>query len=272
MLAIAALVSIALVLLIGAFLWHEAWAVLRGAGWQRFFENDGWHPAESHFGIMPMLWATLLMATGALALAGPLGLACALFIKFYSPEKLKKFFRRVIGLMAGIPSVVYGFWGLTVLVPLITKIAPPGASLLAGSLILAMMVLPTIALMCEAALASVPSGHLVGAAALGMTKKGTIIYVVLPAIKNGIIGAVLLATGRALGETMAVIMVAGNIVQIPTTIFDPVRVLTANIAMEMAYAVGDHRASLFVSGLILILLTGFLAVISLHIQKNKYHA
>jgi phosphate transport system permease protein len=266
---VAAFATASLLLLISFFLWRHAWPMLSGEGWQRFFADQQWHPLEQQFGMMPMVAASLLMAVGALLLAGPLGLLCALFAHFYAPPALAKPFRRMIGLLAGVPSVVYGLWGLTVLVPLIAQWEPPGASLLAGILILAMMVLPTVALLCEAALRSVPANYQFGAAALGLTKKGMVLRVVLPSVRPNLIAAVLLGAGRALGETMAVVMVAGNIVQFPSRLFDPVRVLTANIAMEMAYAVGDHRASLFVSGLILIGLVALLAGLAFLVQKGS---
>lgn len=271
LLAALASVSAGVLLLIGVFLWLEAWPALRAGGWQRFVAAGGWHPLEQQFGMLPMLAGTVLLALGAVALAGLLGLACALFVRFYAPARAAVPLQRLLEMMAGIPSVVYGLWGLTVLVPLIAARAPPGASLLAGILIVAMMVLPTVALLSDAALRAVPSSYVAGAYALGMSKTGTVLQVVLPAARGGIIGAVLLAAGRAVGETMAVIMVAGNIVQLPSSVFDPVRVLTANIAMEMAYAVGEHRASLFVSGLVLILIGALLAAMAAPLAQRRVH-
>ena len=164
---------------------------------------------------------------------------------------LRRPYRRLIELLAGIPSVVYGFWGLVVLVPLIGAIHPPGPSLLAGIVILTIMILPTIALMADASLANIPQQYLRGAAALGLPRWATIRGVVFPAAKSGLFTGIILETGRAIGETMAILMVCGNVVQTPHSLFDPIRTLTANIAIEMAYALGDHRAALFVSGLVL---------------------
>ncbi len=271
-LAAAAIVTACLVLLVVIFLWRESWQVLHDGGWQRFFANEGWHPIDKHFGLTPMLWATLATGFGALLLAVPLGLASAIFSRFYAPAILLRPYRRIIALLAGIPSVVFGFWGLTVLVPIIARWEPPGASLLAGILILAMMVLPTVALTCEAALFSVPQHYLHGAAALGLTRKGVILQVALPSVKSSLIAGALLAAVRALGETMAILMVAGNVVQTPTSLFDSVRVLTANIALEMAYAIGDHRASLFVSGLVLISLVAILALLASHFGRAPFYA
>ena len=162
-----------------------------------------------------------------------------------------RLYRRLIELLAGIPSVVYGFWGLVTLVPLIARVRPPGPSLLAGILILTIMILPTITLMAHAALAGVPKHYLQGAAALGLSRWATIRGVVFPAARSGLFTGVILETGRAIGETMAILMVCGNVVRTPHSLFDPIRTLTANIALEMGFALGDHRSALFVSGLLL---------------------
>lgn len=241
----------AILLLIVLFLLRESWPALQRVEWQRFLIDAAWHPAEGLYGLAPMLWATLLSSIGALLLAGSLGVASALFCRFYAPSSIARPYRRLLAVLAGIPSVVFGFWGLTELVPLIARWQPPGASLSTAILILTLMILPTVAITADAALAAVPEGYLRGAAALGLSRSGTILGVALPAARGGIISGLLLAAGRALGETMAVLMVAGNVVQTPHSLFDPVRTLTANIALEMAYATGEHRAALFVSGLVL---------------------
>lgn len=253
-LAVAVLLGLVLLLLV-----REAWPVLGGRGWARFFSGDGWFPSSGQFNPLAMLWATLAASAGALLIAVPLGVLSAVFSRFYSPGWLVIPLRRVMALLAGIPSVVYGLWGLTVLVPLIARWEPPGASLLSAILILALMVLPTVALTSEAALAAVSAANLQGAAALGLNRNGIILGVTLPAARAGIVTGALLAAMRALGETMAVLMVAGNVVQTPASLFDPVRVLTANIALEMPYATGDHRAALFASGLLLMLIVTLLA-------------
>lgn len=254
-----ALGSATLVLLIAAFLLHESWPALADGHWRRFFNSPGWFPSSNELNLWPMLAATMLAMLGALLLAIPIGIASALFIVFLAPRRLAASYRRLIILLAGIPSVVYGLWGLTVLVPIITQWQPPGASLLAAILILALMILPTIVLTSDAALAAVPHDWLQGGHALGLTRKSVLLGIALPAARSGILGGILLAAARALGETMAVLMVAGNVVQLPHSLFDPVRVLTANMALEMAYATGTHRASLFVSALLLLLLVTLLA-------------
>lgn len=260
-----ALLAGAIVLLIAAFLVLESLPGLRRVGLGRFLTDSSWHPAaeaeRGQFNLLPMLVGTLLATAGAVTIATPLGICSALFCHFYAPPPLARAYRRLIELMAGIPSVVYGLWGLTVLVPLIARWQPPGASLLAAVVVLSVMVLPTIALVADAAVENVPREYLRAAAALGLSRWGTIRGVVLPAARSGLLTGVVLETGRAIGETMAVLMVCGNVVQLPRSVFDPVRTLTANIALEMAYALGDHRSALFVSGLLLlamiVVLVGF---------------
>ncbi|MCO6455929.1 MAG: phosphate ABC transporter permease subunit PstC [Pirellulaceae bacterium] len=246
----------AMVLLIAAFLVLESLPALRVVGLGRFLTDASWHPAaaadEGQFNLLPMLAGTLLATAGAVTVATPLGICSALFCHFYAPPRLARAYRRLIELMAGIPSVVYGLWGLTVLVPMIARWQPPGASLLAAVVVLSIMVLPTIALVADAAVENVPREYLRAAAALGLSRWGTIRGVVLPSARSGLLTGVVLETGRAIGETMAVLMVCGNVVQLPRSVFDPVRTLTANIALEMAYALGDHRSALFVSGLLLL--------------------
>jgi phosphate transport system permease protein len=246
-----ALLAAAIVLLILLFLTKESWPVLQHVKMTRFITDASWHPVQSLYLLTPMLSATLYSTLGAVLLAAPLGIGSALFSRYYAPSFLAIVYRRLIELLAGIPSVVYGFWGLTTLAPLIGHLHPPGVSLLTGILILSLMILPTVALTVDAALAAVPVAYIRGAVALGLSRWGLISGVALPAARPGITAGILLATGRACGETMAVLMVAGNVVEQPNSVFDSVRTLTANIALEMAYATGDHRAALFVSGMAL---------------------
>lgn len=269
-LAVLTAASALIILLIVGFLGMEAWPVLGGGNWLKFFSDDGWYPLENQFGLLPMLWATLVAGAGAILLAAPLGLGCAIFEKFYATKALAKAYRLLMALLAGIPSVVYGLWGLTVIVPLLAQWQPPGASLLAAILILGLMILPTVAVTSAAALSAVPNSYFHGAASLGLSRPGTIVGVAIPAARGGIIGGILLAVARALGETMAVLMVAGNVVQTPHSVFDSVRVLTANIALEMAYAVDQHRAGLFASGLLLTLLVLLLAWLAHRAQYHDY--
>jgi phosphate transport system permease protein len=266
-----AVISGAIVALIAVFLVAESAPVLRHAGIVAFFADPGWHPVDGQYNLTPMLVGSLLAMTGSVLVATPIGVLSAIFCHFYAPPFVARLYRRLIELLAGIPSVVYGFWGVVTLVPLIGWLHPPGPSLLAGIIILAVMILPTIALMADASLANVPRDYTRAAAALGLGRWATIRHVVLPAAQSGLFTGVILETGRAIGETMAILMVCGNVVRFPRTLFDPIRTLTANIALEMAYAMGDHRSALYVSGLVLILFIVALVVIAEMISKGHIH-
>lgn len=270
-LGLLALVAGVILLLVVAFLLRESWPVLSDAGPARFFTDGGWYPLEGQFGLLPMLFASLAASLGAVLLAGSLGVIGAVFLCFYAHPQIARLYRAIVALLAGIPSVVFGLWGLTVLVPLIASWQPPGASLFSAILILALMILPTIVLASASALEAVPRAWIHASAALGFTRAGLIFGVVVPAARHAILGGILLATARALGETMAVLMVAGNVVQNPTGLFEPVRVLTANIALEMAYATGAHRAGLFASGLLLTLLVLLLAGLAARLGREVRH-
>jgi phosphate transport system permease protein len=223
-------------------------------GLTAFATDPSWHPTAGTFNLMPMLAGTSLVALGATALAGPIGVISAVFCHHYAPTWLATSYRLLLRALAGIPSVVYGLWGLVVLVPLLTSIQPPGASLLAGILVLALMILPTVAVLADGAVARVPPALYQGGAALGIPRHRLILQIVLPSARSGLAAAIVMGVGRALGETMAVLMVTGNVVQFPTSAFSPIRSLAANIALEMAYAMNVHRSALFVSGLVLVLL------------------
>ena len=247
-----ALLTGAIVVLVAGFVLAGAVPALRSVGPLAFVTDPSWHPTEGTFGLLPMVVGTAVVTLGAVLVATPLGVLSALFCAWYAPDRVAGPYRRLIEVLAGVPSVVFGFWGLVVLVPLIAALRPPGTSLLAGVLIVGLMVLPTVALLSASAIEAVPADLVMGARALGLGTAATIRGVVLPAARSGILASIFLATARAIGETMAVLMICGNVVQIPSSAFDPVRTLTANIALEMAYAMGDHRSALFVSGLVLI--------------------
>ena len=268
LLRIASGIAAGMVLLILFFLLAESLPLLREVPAVRFVTDNSWQPTEGAYNLAPMLSGTLYAAGGALFLATPLGIASALFVAYYALPSAARIYRRLIELLAGIPSVVYGFWALTTLVPLINELHPPGASLLAGILVLTLMILPTVALTAHAALLAVPDEYLRGAAALGMSRWGIIRGVVLPAARMGVTAGIILAAGRAIGETMAVLMVTGNVVQRASTVYDPIRTLAANIALEMPYALGHHRAALFVSGLVLMLLVIALWSAAARIGRN----
>jgi len=269
----AALAAAAIVGLIVALLLVESIPAIRNLA-LRLVTDSGWYPApaatDGSFRITPMVVGTLLITAGAVVIAAPLGLASALFCRFFAPPGVAAIYRRLVELLAGIPGVIYGFWGLVVLVPLISALRPPGASVLTAIVVLALMILPTVALLSESALRDVPQRHLQAAAALGLSRWGTIACVALPAARSGIVTAVILATGRAIGETLAVVMVVGNIVQIPSSLLQPARALTGNIALEMGYASGDHRSALFFSGLILLVLVMLLTALAAWLRGDEH--
>jgi phosphate transport system permease protein len=246
--------SIAILLLITLFIFREGGPLLAKAGVSNFLGTT-WSPTEGKYGISLMIVGSAAVTFGALLFGVPLGIACAVVLAEMAPRRVRGILKPTIEIMAGIPSVVYGFMGLVVLLPLIrTTLGGPGASALAGSVILGIMILPTIIGISIDALQAVPRSYREASLALGATEWQTIWRVVLPAARSGIVAGVILGLGRAVGETMAVIMVAGNSVQLPQSPLDSVRTLTANIALEMGYAAGDHRAALFATGIVLFLI------------------
>jgi phosphate transport system permease protein len=257
-----ALSSIAILALITIFIFREGGPLIFKIGLGNFFGTD-WHPTTGHFGISLMIVGSAVVTAGALLLGVPFGLACAIVLAEMAPPRMRSLLKPAIEILAGIPSVVYGFMGIVVLLPWIrSHLGGAGASALAGSIILGIMVLPTIIGISVDALQAVPRSYREASYALGATQWQTIRRVVLPAARSGLVAAVILGVGRAVGETMAVIMVAGNSVQMPHSPLDSVRTLTANIALEMGYAAGDHRAALFATGIVLfiiIMILNFLA-------------
>jgi phosphate transport system permease protein len=250
-----ALSSIASLALITVFIFLEGFPLIVHTGLTNFIASAHWAPTKGHFGILAMIISSVLVTLGAMVLGVPLGLSCAIVLAEFSPQPLKLVLKPTLELLAGIPSVVYGFLGVVWLVPLIRNhLGGPGLSLLAAAVILGIMILPTIISISIDALSAVPDIYREGSIALGATLWQTVRRVVLPAASSGIITAVILGMGRAIGETMAVIMVAGNALQIPTSILDPVRTLTSNIALELGYASGRHREALFATGIVLFII------------------
>lgn len=252
LLLLSAVAAIFIVLLITLFIFMEGLPVIQKYGLKHFIAGEAWHPTNSKFGLLPMIIGSIYVTAGALILGVPLGLGCAIFLAEIAPRGVTRLVRPVIELLAGIPSVVYGFYGLVVLVPLIREVfGGRGFSVLAGSVVLAIMILPTIVNISEDSIRAVPGEYREGSFALGATHWQTIKKVLLPAARSGIVTAVVLGMGRAIGETMAIILVTGNVAVIPKSIFEPVRPLTANIAIEMGYAAGEHAGALFATGIVL---------------------
>jgi phosphate transport system permease protein len=244
--------AISALLLIALFILSEGLPFIFKYGVKDFLFSSDWQPHIGKFGIYPMIVASLWVTFGALVIGAPLGVAGAFFLTEYVPKSVMRIIKPTIELLAAIPSVVYGFIGVVVLAPLIrNNFGGPGLSLLAASIILGVMILPTVISISIDSIMAVPQSYREGSLALGATTWQTIHMVTVKASKSGIIASVILGMGRAIGETMAVIMVAGNSVNIPHSPLDSVRTLTANIALEMSYATGLHRQALFATGVVL---------------------
>ncbi|MFH1702895.1 MAG: phosphate ABC transporter permease subunit PstC [Nitrospirota bacterium] len=244
--------AIGVLLLMAIFIFKEGIPIIFKAGINNFLFSTHWAPTKGYFGIFSMIVSSLYVTIGSLIIGVPLALACAITLAELAPLRLTVILKPTIELLAGIPSVVYGFLGVVLLVPLIRDyLGGPGLSLLTASIILAIMILPTITSISIDAIQAVPYSYKEGSLALGATHWQTIRMVILKAARSGIITAIILGMGRAIGETMAVIMVAGNALKLPSSPLSPVRPLTSNIALEMGYAAGDHRAALFATGIVL---------------------
>jgi phosphate transport system permease protein len=251
-LLVTAFSALSALLLIALFIVNEGMPFLFRYGLRDFLFSSEWVPSEGKFGIFPMLAASLWVTIGAMAVGAPLAIAGAVFLSEFAPRSVMRIVKPAIELLAAIPSVVYGFIGVMVLAPLIrSSLGGPGLSILAGSIILGVMILPTIMSISIDSLLAVPQSYREGSLALGATTWQGVYLVILRAAKSGIIAGVILGMGRAIGETMAVIMVAGNAVKIPGSVLDSARTLTANIALEMSYATGMHREALFATGIVL---------------------
>ena len=247
--------SLLFLFLIFAFILVEGLPLFLKIGLKKIIFGFKWAPTKGSFGIFPMIISSFLVTVGALVIGAPLGLGCAIYLSEYSGKKLKMFLKPALELLAGIPSVVYGFLGVVYIVPIVRNyLGGSGFSLLATSIILGVMILPTVISISFDALVSVPRTYREGSFAMGATKWQTIYRVVVPSAKSGILASFILGMGRAIGETMAVIMIAGNALKIPVSILDPLRTLTGNIALELAYATGDHRQSLFSTGVVLLVI------------------
>jgi len=265
-----ALSAISGLALITAFIFKEGLPIMLRVGLGRFILSSDWYPTEGEFGIFPMIVGSLAVTAGAMVIGVVFGLGCAVLLTQFAPPRLVSIIKPSIELLAGIPSVVYGFMGVVILVPLIREnLGGPGVSVLAASIVLGIMVLPTITSISVDALQAVPRSYREGSIALGATVWQTTHRVVLRAARSGIVAAVILGMGRAVGETMAVIMVAGNTLDVPQSILDPVRTLTSNIALEMGYAAGDHRKALFATGVVLFVIIMILNTIALAVSRRR---
>lgn len=257
------------VLLICLFLFANGIPAIQKIGVADFLFGTKWKPGNDLYGIFPMILGSFYVTAGAVIVGVPVGLMTAVFLSKFCPEWLHKILKPAIDLLAGIPSVVYGFFGLMVIVPAVRNVfGENGSSILTASILLGMMILPTIISVSESALNAVPQSFYEGSRALGATHERSVFKTMLPAAKSGIMAGIILGIGRAIGETMAVIMVAGNQARIPDSILKGIRTLTANIVIEMGYATDLHREALIATGVVLFV---FILLINLtfSLVKNR---
>ena len=233
-----------------------------------FLTGTNWRPTASQpeFGILPMIVGSLIVTGGAILIGVPIGVLTAVYMVFYCPKRYYRYAKSAINLMAAIPSIIYGFFALQIFVPFFRLMGRSGMNMVTASLLLGIMILPTIIGLSESAIRNVPKSYYQGAIGLGTTHERAILTVVVPAAKNGILSAIILGIGRAIGETMAVILVAGNQPRIPTELNQGVRTLTTNIVMEMAYATGQHREALIATAVVLFV---FILIINLFFTRVK---
>lgn len=249
---LAACISILAVALICIFLFANGIPGMAKIGVFKFLTGRVWKPGSNIYGILPMILGSIYVTAGALIIGVPAGIATAVFMSKFASKRTVKIMNQAVSLLAGIPSVVYGFFGLVVVVPLVRDLfGVSGTSMLSASIVLGIMILPTIISISEPALNAVPNAYYEGALALGATHERAVFRVVLPAAKSGVTASVVLGVGRAIGEAMAVMMVAGNQPRMPKGILQGVRTLTSNIVMEMGYAADLHREALIATAVVL---------------------
>lgn len=267
---ITAIFSVLVILTILLFIITEAIPAFNEYGFIHFLTSMSWSPNDGQYGVLAMIVGSIYVTFLALIMAVPLSILCAIFTEEVAPNKVRLLLKPVIQTLSGIPSVVYGFFGLTVLVPFIRQsFGGTGFSVFTASLILAVMILPTIISVSQDAIKAVPHDYKEAALGLGSTQWQTIRHIIIPTAIPGIVTAIILGIGRAIGETLAVIMVAGNVVQVPGSIFEPVRTLTTNIALEMGYATGIHYNALFATATVLFVIIILLLLLANYIQ-SKY--
>jgi phosphate transport system permease protein len=259
---IAACISILAVALICIYLFANGLPAIAEIGPLNFLLGTEWRPNADQYGIFPMILGSIYVTAGAIIVGVPMGLLAAIYLAKFCPKSLYKLLKPAVNLLAGIPSIVYGFFGLMVIVPIMQNIFGNnhGKSILTASILLGIMILPTIISVSESSIRAVPDSYYEGALALGASHERSVFFVTVPAAKSGIMAGIILGVGRAIGETMAVIMIAGNQPQIPDSILDGVRTLTGNIVMEMGYSTGLHREALIATGVVLFV---FILIINL---------
>lgn len=265
-----AIISIVAVALICVFLFANGIPAMKEIGFAEFLTGEKWKPGNNKYGIFPMIIGSIYVTGGALIIGVPIGILMSIFMAKFCPDRIYKVIKPIVDLLAGIPSIVYGFFGLVVLVPFIREnFNSNGQSILCASVLLGIMILPTIIGASEPAIRAVERSYYEGALALGATHERSVFTVVIPAAKSGIFASVILGVGRALGETMAVMMVVGNQPRVPDSFLKGVRTLTTNIVLEMGYATDLHREALIATGVVLFV---FILIINLcfsFIKRNS---
>ena len=275
---VCALASIAAVVLICLFLFANGIPAMKEIGLLNFLTGAKWKPGNDIYGILPMILGSIYITAGAVGIGVPVGLLTAIFMAFYCPKKLYGLLKPCTELLAGIPSIVYGFFGMVVIVPCIRTVAAlfdvdiSGSSILAASVLLGIMILPTVIGVSEAALRAVPSAYYEGAVAMGARHERAIFTVMLPAAKSGVLAGVVLGIGRAIGETMAVIMVAGNQPRLTGNMLKGIRTMTANIVIEMGYSTDLHREALIATGVVLFVFILLINLCFSVLKGGKDHA
>ena len=265
--AAAAALSIFAVALICVFLFANGVPAIQKIGAADFLLGQTWKPSNDIYGIFPMIVGSVYVTAGAVIIGVPLGILCAVFLAWFCPKKLYKVVKPAVELLAGIPSIVYGFFGLVVIVPIMQSLfGGSGKGILTASILLGIMILPTIIGVSESSIRAVPMAYYEGSLGLGATHERSVFFAVLPAAKQGILAGVILGVGRAIGETMAVVMIAGNQPVLPNSIFSGVRTMTANIVMEMGYAADLHRQALLGTAVVLFV---FILIINLCFSMLK---
>ena len=258
---LSACVSILCVAMICVFLFANGIPAIGKIGVLNFLTGEKWKPGNNLFGILPMILGSIYVTAGAVIIGVPIGILTAVFMSKFCPKPVYKVVKPAIDLLAGIPSVVYGFFGMVVIVPVVSQLfGGSGKSMLSASILLGIMILPTIIGVSESAINAVPSSYYEGSLALGASHERSVFFATLPAAKSGILAGVILGVGRAIGETMAVIMVAGNQARMPKGILQGVRTMTANIVLEMGYATDLHREALIATAVVLFV---FILIINL---------
>ena len=264
---LSATVSILAVIVICYFLFDQGLPAMVEIGVSDFLTGTLWKPLEGHFGIFPMIVGSIYVTAGAIILGVPVGLFCAIFMAKFCPRRLYSVLKPAVDLLAGIPSIVYGFFALMVIVPVVQELTgTSGKGILTASIMLAIMILPTIVSVSEASIRAVPESYYEGSLALGATHERSVFFATVPAAKSGIMAGVILGVGRAIGETMAVSMVAGNQPILPDSILSGVRTMTANVIIEMGYAEGLHREALIATAVVLFV---FILIINISFSLLK---